>query len=108
MYELIEQCRDSKARAGLLRTERGDIETPVFMAVGTAGTVKAMEQRELTELGYDIILGNTYHLFLRPGTEVIHRLGGLHKFMNWDRAILTDSGGYQVFSLQDLRNLVCI
>jgi queuine tRNA-ribosyltransferase len=105
MYELIEQCRDSKARAGLLRTERGDIETPVFMAVGTAGTVKAMEQRELTELGYDIILGNTYHLFLRPGTEVIHRLGGLHKFMNWDRAILTDSGGYQVFSLQDLRKI---
>ncbi len=105
MFKLTGMCSAGKARAGVLTTDRGDIQTPVFMAVGTAGTVKAIEQRELSELGYDIILGNTYHLFLRPGTEVIRRLGGLHKFINWDKAILTDSGGYQVFSLQELRKI---
>lgn len=95
----------SKARAGLLNTDRGIIETPVFMPVGTQGTVKAIEQRELKEINVSIILGNTYHLYLRPGDDLINQFGGLHRFINWDKPILTDSGGYQVFSLQDLRRL---
>ena len=93
------------ARAGLLTTDHGTIETPIFMPVGTQGTVKAVEQRELKELGAQIILGNTYHLYLRPGMEVMQSMGGLHRFMNWDKPILTDSGGYQVFSLNDLRTI---
>jgi queuine tRNA-ribosyltransferase len=97
--------RLSKARAGLLVTDRGIIETPVFMPVGTQGTVKAIEQRELKEINVNIILGNTYHLYLRPGDDLIHQFGGLHHFINWERPILTDSGGYQVFSLQELRKL---
>ena len=96
---------DSSARAGLLQTDHGVIETPIFMPVGTQGTVKAVEQRELTELGAQIILGNTYHLYLRPGMDVMHAMGGLHKFMNWQGPILTDSGGYQVFSLSELRKI---
>lgn len=96
---------DSTARAGLLQTDHGVIETPIFMPVGTQGTVKAVEQRELTELGAQIILGNTYHLYLRPGMDVMHSMGGLHKFMNWQGPILTDSGGYQVFSLTELRKI---
>jgi queuine tRNA-ribosyltransferase len=96
---------DGAARAGTLVTDRGAIPTPIFMPVGTQGTVKAVEQRELRELGARIILGNTYHLYLRPGTELIASAGGLHNFMNWDRPILTDSGGYQVFSLADLRRI---
>ncbi len=105
IFNIIKQSDDSKARSGRIVTDNGVIETPVFMPVGTLGTVKAIEQRELIELNANIILGNTYHLYLRPGTEVIEHFGGLHKFMNWDRPILTDSGGYQVFSLQDLRKL---
>jgi len=105
MFNLIKQSSDSKARAGVLQTARGEIKTPVFMPVGTAGTVKAMQQRELYDLDFEIILGNTYHLYLRPGTDVINKFGGLHEFINWDRNILTDSGGYQVFSLQELRKL---
>ena len=92
-------------RAGFLETGHGRINTPVFMPVGTQGTVKALDQRTLNEMETPIILGNTYHLYLRPGDKVINHFGGLHKFMNWDRAILTDSGGYQVFSLQELRKL---
>ncbi len=95
----------SKARAGVLRTGHGEIPTPVFMPVGTQGSVKALQQRELVENGAKIILGNTYHLYLRPGMDVMRHFEGLHKFMNWNGAILTDSGGYQIFSLKDLRKL---
>jgi len=94
-----------KARAGVLRTRRGDIETPAFMPVGTQGTVKAMSPAELHEVGAQVVLGNTYHLHVRPGEKLINRLGGLHQFMAWDRPILTDSGGYQVFSLAKLRRI---
>lgn len=95
----------TKARAGIITTSHSVIETPVFMPVGTQGTVKAIDQKKLSEIDFKIILGNTYHLYLRPGTEVLSKFGGLHKFMNWNGSILTDSGGYQVFSLQDLRKL---
>ncbi|MBW7887795.1 MAG: tRNA guanosine(34) transglycosylase Tgt [Bacteroidetes bacterium] len=96
---------NSSARAGILETDHGVIETPIFMPVGTQGSVKAVEQRELLELGAQIILGNTYHLYLRPGIDVLRTMGGLHKFMNWQKPILTDSGGYQVFSLTELRKI---
>lgn len=96
---------DGKARTGVISTPRGDIRTPAFMPVGTAATVKAMMPESVRETGADILLGNTYHLMLRPTAERIDRLGGLHKFMNWDRPILTDSGGFQVMSLADLRKL---
>lgn len=105
MYKLIKKSTDCKARAAIISTSRCEIETPVFMPVGTAGTVKAVEQRVLEELEFRIILGNTYHLYLRPGMSVIEDFNGLHKFMNWNRNILTDSGGYQVFSLKELRKL---
>ncbi|WP_010135282.1 tRNA guanosine(34) transglycosylase Tgt [Ochrovirga pacifica] len=96
----------SKARAGEVTTDHGVIQTPIFMPVGTMGTVKGVHQRELKEeINPDIILGNTYHLYLRPKTEVLKRAGGLHKFMNWDRPILTDSGGYQVYSLSGRRKI---
>ena len=96
---------DEAARAGVLETDHGVIETPIFMPVGTQGAVKAVEQRELLEFGAQIILGNTYHLYLRPGMEVMKAMGGLHSFMNWNRPLLTDSGGYQVFSLTELRKI---
>jgi queuine tRNA-ribosyltransferase len=96
---------DGPARSGVIRTPRGDIRTPAFMPVGTAGTVKAMFPEDVRATGADIILGNTYHLMLRPGAERVAALGGLHKFMNWPRPILTDSGGYQVMSLSSLRKL---
>lgn len=99
------QQTDGAARAGVFYTDHGPVQTPVFMPVGTQGTVKAIEQRELHELGAQIILGNTYHLYLRPGTDVITAAGGLHRFIQWDRAILTDSGGYQVYSLAQLREI---
>lgn len=96
----------SKARVGLLETDHGSIETPIFMPVGTAGTVKAVHQRELKQdINAQIILGNTYHLYLRPGLDVLRNAGGLHKFNGWDRPILTDSGGYQIFSLAEQRKL---
>lgn len=98
-------ARDGKARAGTIRMLRGDIRTPAFMPVGTAATVKAMKPETVRKSGADIILGNTYHLMLRPGAERVAKLGGLHTFMNWHRPILTDSGGYQVMSLSDLRKL---
>jgi queuine tRNA-ribosyltransferase len=105
-FELVAQCPDTRARAGLLHTAHGTIETPVFMPVGTQATVKGLTQRDLAdELDVRILLANTYHLYLRPGHEVIRRTGGLHRFMSWPRAILTDSGGYQVFSLSDLRKI---
>lgn len=96
---------DGDARCGVLRTDHGDIQTPVFMPVGTAGTVKGLSAQQLRELGAGIILGNTYHLYLRPGHELVAQLGGLHRFMAWDGALLTDSGGFQVFSLEGLRKV---
>ncbi len=96
---------DGRARTGRITMKRGEIRTPAFMPVGTAATVKAMKPQDVRATGADIILGNTYHLMLRPGAERVARLGGLHKFMNWDRPILTDSGGYQVMSLSDLRKI---
>ena len=104
-FELLNVCHDTQARRGTLHTRRGAIETPAFMPVGTQGTVKGMLPEQLKEIGAQIILGNTYHLYLRPGHERLARLGGLHRFMNWDRPILTDSGGFQVFSLGALRKI---
>ncbi|MGB9679352.1 MAG: tRNA guanosine(34) transglycosylase Tgt [Thermoanaerobacteraceae bacterium] len=104
-YELIKKDLKTKARLGVIHTPHGDIETPVFMPVGTQATVKTMTPEELKDIGAKIILSNTYHLYLRPGHNLIKKAGGLHKFMNWDRAILTDSGGFQVFSLGPLRKI---
>jgi len=104
-FELIKKDQSSMARRGRIKLAHGSIETPVFMPVGTRGTVKAMTPDELEGLGAEIILGNTYHLHLRPGEELIKNAGGLHKFSNWNRPILTDSGGYQVFSLADSRKI---
>ena len=98
-------ARDGAARTGVLATPRGEIRTPAFMPVGTAGTVKAMLPSSVRATGADILLGNTYHLMLRPGAERVARMGGLHRFMNWERPILTDSGGFQVMSLAELRKL---
>jgi len=104
-FEFSVHATDGKARTGLIRMKRGEIRTPAFMPVGTAATVKAMKPESVRQTGADILLGNTYHLMLRPGAERVARLGGLHKFMNWDRPILTDSGGYQVMSLSALRKI---
>ena len=105
-YELIHECKQTGARRGRIHTPHGIIETPVFMPVGTQATVKSMTPEELKkDVEAQIILSNTYHLYLRPGHELVKKAGGLHKFMNWDRAILTDSGGFQVFSLGDLRKI---
>jgi queuine tRNA-ribosyltransferase len=104
-FEVTGKSTETAARLGTLRTPHAVIETPVFMPVGTQATVKAVSQEELRELGFHIILGNTYHLYLRPGHKLIERARGLRKFMRWDRAILTDSGGFQVFSLRDLRHV---
>jgi queuine tRNA-ribosyltransferase len=106
MFKIERRDKESKARTGLFVTVHGDIPTPVFMPVGTGGTVKGILQRDLSEdINAKIILGNTYHLYLRPGTEILKSAGGLHRFMSWDRPILTDSGGYQVFSLTGNRKL---
>jgi queuine tRNA-ribosyltransferase len=105
-FEIQAECPVTRARAGILHTAHGDIETPVFMPVGTQATVKGLLQRDLSDdLDARIILANTYHLYLRPGHESIRRMGGLHQFMAWPRAILTDSGGFQVFSLSGLRKI---
>lgn len=105
-FDLLATDTGSSARAGKIMTDHGTIETPIFMPVGTVASVKGVHQRELKEeINPDIILGNTYHLFLRPGTEILLKAGGLHKFMNWERNILTDSGGYQVYSLSDNRKI---
>ena len=105
-FEVVAECSHTRARAGLLHTAHGTIETPIFMPVGTQATVKGLTQRDLAEdLDVRILLANTYHLFLRPGHELIRRMGGLHRFMSWPNAILTDSGGFQVFSLSGLRKI---
>lgn len=104
-FDLLKEAKDSKARLGIIHTPHGDIETPVFMPVGTRATVKAMTPEEVKGLGAEIILSNTYHLYLKPGHELVKEAGGLHKFMNWHGPILTDSGGFQVFSLGDLRKI---
>ena len=104
-YDLLKTDKQTRARRGVVHTPHGDIQTPVFMPVGTQATVKAMRPEQVKEMGAEIILSNTYHLYLRPGHEIIREAGGLHKFMNWDRAILTDSGGFQVFSLGKLRKI---
>src|SRR6266571_7315768 len=105
MFELVAQDRESKARRGRITTAHGVLDTPVFMPIGTQGSVKGVSPQELRELHAQIILGNTYHLFVRPGLDVIKHFGGLHKFMNWNGSILTDSGGYQIFSLAKLRKI---
>ena len=105
-FKLTHNDPGSKARRGQIKTDHGVIETPIFMPVGTLATVKGVHQRELTDdIKAEIILGNTYHLYLRPKTEILEEAGGLHKFMNWDKPILTDSGGYQVYSLSHKRKI---
>ena len=104
-YELIKKSNECNARLGKIYTDHGEIETPIFMPVGTRATVKTMTPDELKDIGTQIILGNTYHLYLRPGMNIIKKAGGLHKFMNWDLPILTDSGGFQVFSLANNRKI---
>ena len=105
-YSLVKNDAKSNARAGILTTDHGDIETPIFMPVGTVGSVKATHIRDLEdEIKAQIILGNTYHLYLRPGLDVLHECGGLHQFNGWHHPILTDSGGFQVFSLTDIRKM---
>lgn len=104
-FEVIKKDKYTNARVGVIHTAHGDIPTPIFMPVGTLGTVKSMSVEELEEMGSKIILGNTYHLYLKPGMEIMREAGGLHKFMNWDKPILTDSGGFQVFSLSDMRHI---
>src|SRR5919108_3681715 len=104
-FTIIKRDPTSAARRGRLVTAHGVVETPAFMPVGTQGTVKAISPRDLEEMGCQMILGNTYHLYLRPGAELIRNLGGLHRFMSWDGPILTDSGGYQVFSLGATRKI---
>ena len=104
-YELVKQCSVTGARAGKIHTPHGSFDTPIFMPVGTQATVKAMTPPELEEIGAQIILGNTYHLYMRPGADIVEEAGGLHKFMQWHHPILTDSGGFQVFSLSELRKI---
>lgn len=104
-YEFIKSCKQTGARLGRVHTPHGSFDTPCFMPVGTQASVKTMSPEEVKAMGAGIILSNTYHLFLRPGHELIKKAGGLHKFMNWDRAILTDSGGFQVFSLSEMRKI---
>src|SRR5580698_1889372 len=104
-FQLSSTDTNSKARAGKITTDHGEILTPIFMPVGTAGSVKAVTQQQLKDISAQIILGNTYHLYLRPGMEVLEQAGGLHKFNGWHKPILTDSGGYQVFSLASNRKI---
>src|SRR5213078_1614403 len=105
MFALLKTDASSKARLGRLTTAHGVVDTPVFMPVGTQGSVKALDPRELEEMGTQIILGNTYHLSIRPGLEIIRQAGGLHRFINWSHPILSDSGGFQVFSLAKIRKI---
>ncbi|MGO4927662.1 tRNA guanosine(34) transglycosylase Tgt [Fundicoccus sp. Sow4_D5] len=104
-YELIKEEKNTGARLGILHTPQGSFETPIYMPVGTLATVKGLSPEELKDMGAEIVLSNTYHLWLRPGEDIVEEAGGLHKFMNWDRGILTDSGGFQVFSLSDMRRI---
>ncbi|MFA6528650.1 MAG: tRNA guanosine(34) transglycosylase Tgt [Candidatus Gracilibacteria bacterium] len=105
MFSIIKKQQLSRARTGVLKTPHGDIQTPVFMPVGTKGTVKTMTPKDLKEIGTEIILGNTYHLLLRPGEKLIKKMGGIHKWINWNKPILTDSGGFQIFSLKDMTKI---
>src|SRR5882762_4504675 len=105
MFELLKTDSSTKARLGRLTTAHGVVDTPVYMPVGTQGSVKAIDPRELREMGTQIILGNTYHLNIRPGLDIIRAAGGLHQFINWEKPILTDSGGFQVFSLAKIRKI---
>ncbi|NLT28075.1 MAG: tRNA-guanine transglycosylase, partial [Dehalococcoidales bacterium] len=105
MFNSVNNCPNTSARAGELQTKHGNVETPVFCPVGSQATVKTLTAEEVKNLGFNMILCNNYHLYLRPGIETVEELGGLHRFMNWDGAILTDSGGYQVFSLSPLIEL---
>src|SRR5271169_2216896 len=105
MFELLKTDAHTKARLGKLTTTHGVVDTPVYMPVGTQASVKALDPRELIEMGTQIILGNSYHLNIRPGSDIIRAAGGLHRFINWDRPILTDSGGFQVFSLATIRKI---
>jgi len=106
-FTLSKKDKNSNARSGILKTDHGEIKTPIFMPVGTAGTVKSVSQRDLEDqINAQIILGNTYHLYLRPGIETLEKIGGLHKFISWDKPILTDSGGYQVYSLSGRRKII--
>jgi len=104
-FKVLKTDSNSSARTGILKTDHGEIKTPIFMPIGTQGAVKTVTPSELKTVKSQIILGNTYHLYLRPGTELINQAGGLHKFMNWDLPILTDSGGFQVFSLARLNKI---
>jgi len=104
-FEILKKSKKSKARVGQLHTKHGVINTPAFLPVGTQGTVKAMSPRDLLEIGAEIVLSNTYHLYLRPGPELIAQAGGLHKFINWEKPLLTDSGGFQVYSLSHNRKV---
>ena len=102
-FTLQHTDRESKARAGVIRTDHGEIQTPAFMPVGTLGTVKALTARDVWDTGARMVLANAYHLYLRPGTHTVANAGGIHRFANWQGSVLTDSGGYQVYSLADLR-----
>ena len=104
-FEFKLQKKKGTMRAGVISTTRGEIKTPIFMPVGTLATVKALDSQDIKNLEAQIILSNTYHLYLRPGTEILHKAGGLHKFMAWDKPILTDSGGYQVYRLSVMRKI---
>src|ERR1700722_11250872 len=104
-FTILKTANGSKARLGKIETSHGVIETPVFMPVGTRGAVKTLTNQQLIDINAQIILGNTYHLMLRPGMEIMEKGGGLHRFMNWPRAILTDSGGFQIFSLSSLNDV---
>src|SRR5512136_2072736 len=104
-FRILRKDSSSRARVGKVETSHGSFSTPAFLPVGTQGTIKSLTPEELVEIGVDAILGNTYHLYVRPGHEVIRKLGGLHTFIHWDRPILTDSGGYQIFSLRGLRKI---
>jgi len=105
-FDLAHSDTKSQARAGVVTTDHGSFQTPIFMPVGTIGTVKGVHQKELVEdIKAQIILGNTYHLYLRPGIDILEKAGGLHKFMNWNKPMLTDSGGYQVYSLGEIRKI---
>src|SRR3989304_902139 len=105
-FKVLSQDGSCKARVSEINTGHGSFQTPIFMPVGTQGTVKAIQQRELKEIGADIILSNTYHLFLRPGNEVLKQAGGIHKFINWNKPVLTDSGGVQIFCFLGLRKVL--
>ena len=105
VFEINTKAPRTSARTGTLQTAHGRIRTPVFMPVGTRASVKSVETHELRELNVHIILANTYHLYLKPGNEILQKAGGVHRFMNWDGPLLTDSGGYQVYSLSDLRKI---